>query len=131
MSRTNHIEFIAEYFGYEDNDLNEWKKDVEPLTNEQIVGIYNVVQRHMALTSGTKEVRLEKMFQYYSNNCWTTNVMELVKMFDLTVNDVYQYLSSIDGLEWTGDFSEDNYPLDFDDTKTRPFGDADYTTKQI
>ena len=79
----------------------------------------------------TKKQNLEKMFQYYSNNCWTTNVMELVKMFDLTVNDVYQYLSSIDGLEWTGDFSEDNCPLDFDDTKTLPFGDADYIKKQI
>ena len=46
MSRTNHIEFIAKYFGYEDNDLDEWQKDVEPLTNEQIVGICNLIKRH-------------------------------------------------------------------------------------
>ena len=115
MTKKQNIEFIAEYFGYEDNDLDEWKKDAEPLTDEQIAGIRNLAQRH-------REAKLEKMFQYYSDNCWTTTAMELVKMFDLTVNDVYQYLSSIDGLEWTADFSEDNYPLNFDSKNNYPFG---------
>jgi hypothetical protein len=40
------IELIAEYFGYEDNDLDEWKKDAKTLTDEQIVGIRNLVERH-------------------------------------------------------------------------------------
>ena len=122
LGRTDYIEFIADYFGYKGNDLDEWKKDVEPLTNEQIVGIYNILQRHITLTSETKEARLKKMFQYYSDNWETTNAMELSRNFDLVVNDVYQYLSSIDGLEWTADFSEDNYPLNFDSKNNYPFG---------
>ena len=46
MTKKQNIEFIAEYFGYEDNDLDEWKKDAELLTNEQIAGICNLVKRH-------------------------------------------------------------------------------------
>ena len=44
--RINDIEFIAEYFGYEDDDLDELKKDLETLTNEQIAGIRNLAQRY-------------------------------------------------------------------------------------
>ncbi len=46
MTKKQNIEFIAEYFGYEDDDLDEWKKDADKLTNEQIAGIRNLVKRH-------------------------------------------------------------------------------------
>ncbi len=46
VTKKQNIEFIAEYFGYEDDDLDEWKKDADKLTNEQIAGIRNLVKRH-------------------------------------------------------------------------------------
>lgn len=46
MNRTSNIELIAEYFGYEDNDLDKWKKDTARLTDKEIAGISNLVKRH-------------------------------------------------------------------------------------
>lgn len=45
MNRTGNIELIAEYFGYEGNDLDTWKKDAERLTDKEVAGISNLVKR--------------------------------------------------------------------------------------